>query len=110
MYTDVYDAITSHRPYRRAKEPFEAIEYIMANAGEAFDPELVDVFVKKIAPYPIGTCVQLSNGVTAIVVENHEGNCLRPTVRSIDEKPAVIYDLFNDRSLLGVTITSTVEM
>ena len=52
---DVYDALTSKRPYRNAIEPSEAIEYIMGGCGTLFDPELVNVFTQKIAPYPIGT-------------------------------------------------------
>ena len=41
---DVYDALTSKLPYHEAVPPSEAVEYIMANAGAEFDPELVDVF------------------------------------------------------------------
>ncbi len=102
---DVYDAFTSNRPYRKAREPFEAIEYIMGNTGESFDPELVNIFVRKIAPYPVGTCVNLSNGMIAIVIENNKHNCLRPKVRTINQTKEQVYDLYNDRSLFDITIT-----
>lgn len=78
---DVYDALTSDRPYREAMLPSDAMEYIMASNKTKFDPEVVEVFVKKIAPYPIGTCVRLSNGLTGIVVENYQELCMRPRVR-----------------------------
>ncbi|MDF3000581.1 MAG: hypothetical protein K0Q48_700 [Bacillota bacterium] len=78
---DVYDALTSDRPYRKAMLPSDAMEYIMASTMSLFDPKVVEVFVKKIAPYPIGTCVRLSNGLTGIVVENYEELCMRPRVR-----------------------------
>lgn len=78
---DVYDALTSDRPYRKAMLPSDAMEYIMASTMSQFDPKVVEVFVKKIAPYPIGTCVRLSNGLTGIVVENYEDLCMRPRVR-----------------------------
>ena len=66
---DVYDALTSKLPYHEAVPPSEAVEYIMANAGAEFDPELVDVFMRKIAVYPEGCEVRLSDGRTAVVME-----------------------------------------
>lgn len=78
---DVYDALTSDRPYRKALLPSDAMEYVMASTTIQFDPKVVEVFVKKIAPYPIGTCVKLSNGLTGIVVENYEHLCMRPRIR-----------------------------
>ena len=41
---DVYDALTSDRPYRRAMSPFEAKEIIVKGAGTEFDPRVVDSF------------------------------------------------------------------
>ena len=78
---DVYDALTSDRPYRKAMLPSDAMEFIMASTMTQFDPVIVEAFVKKIAPYPIGTCVKLSNGLTGIVIENYEELCMRPRIR-----------------------------
>lgn len=78
---DVYDALTSDRPYRKAMIPSEVMEYIMGSSSTLFDPDLVKVFIKKIAPYPIGSCVNLSNGYVGIVIENYEDYCLRPKIR-----------------------------
>jgi diguanylate cyclase (GGDEF)-like protein/putative nucleotidyltransferase with HDIG domain len=41
---DVYDALTSNRPYRRAMTPEEAIRTLKEGAGKQFDPWLVDIF------------------------------------------------------------------
>jgi putative nucleotidyltransferase with HDIG domain len=41
---DVYDALTSDRPYRKALPPFEARDYIVKKAGTEFDPAVVDAF------------------------------------------------------------------
>lgn len=79
--TDVYDALISDRPYRKGYSPFEAIEYTMANGESMFDMNLVEEFMKKIQPYPVGTIVRLSNGFKAIVAENKEGRGTRPKVR-----------------------------
>ncbi len=41
---DVYDALTSDRPYRKAMPPFEVRDYIINRAGSDFDPAVVDAF------------------------------------------------------------------
>lgn len=41
---DVYDSLTSDRPYRKAMSPFEARETIVKGAGTEFDPKVVDAF------------------------------------------------------------------
>jgi PAS domain S-box-containing protein len=42
---DVYDALTSNRPYRLAKEHEEAVAIIKEGRGTQFDPDLVDAFL-----------------------------------------------------------------
>lgn len=108
---DVYDAMTSDRPYRAGMMPSEVIEFLMGGAGTLFDPEVVFLFTRKVAAYPLGTCVLLSNGLTAIVVENYEDCCLRPKVRILNDEAVPTYcDLKNDRTLANVTIMRVVEI
>lgn len=45
---DVYDALTSQRPYRAAWTNERALEYIQENAGKLFDPQLAQAFVKLV--------------------------------------------------------------
>ena len=42
---DVYDALISDRPYRKAWPEKDAIDYIRAQAGEHFDPRVVEIFI-----------------------------------------------------------------
>lgn len=43
---DSYDAITSQRPYRRARSHDEAVQEIKRHVGTQFDPEVVAAFLK----------------------------------------------------------------
>jgi len=108
---DVYDALTSDRPYRKALLPSDAMEYIMASNNTQFDPKVVEVFVRKIAPYPIGTCVKLSNGLTGIVVENYESFSMRPRIRVFmdNDRDVEPYEIdLTDKSMLNVTIVKVI--
>ena len=80
---DVYDAITSDRPYRKALCPNDAVEYILSNVDTQFDYEMVKAFSKAIVPYPMGTLVELSSGDVAVVTDVFHNLALRPQVRII---------------------------
>jgi len=45
---DVWDALTSDRPYRKAWTSKKALEYIREQSGTQFDPKVVDVFLSLI--------------------------------------------------------------
>jgi len=78
---DVYDALTSERPYKRAETPNKALEYILQNEGKKFDPQIVKIVSERFAPFPVGTFVKLSNGMMGIVVENFTNTCLKPKIK-----------------------------
>jgi HD-GYP domain-containing protein (c-di-GMP phosphodiesterase class II) len=46
---DVYDALTSDRPYRAAWPRERALRYLRDNAGAHFDPRVVDEFLRMMA-------------------------------------------------------------
>lgn len=99
---DSYDKLISERPDRKAHLPSEAIEYIMAYNGSVFDPRLVKVFLRKVAPYPLGTIVKLSNGQEAIVIENNEECSTRPIIKILESKKVI--NLTEDWSSRNITI------
>jgi len=41
---DAFDAMTTDRPYRKGMPPWEALDEIVAKAGQQFDPEVVEAF------------------------------------------------------------------
>ncbi|MDL2289508.1 HD-GYP domain-containing protein [Clostridia bacterium OttesenSCG-928-F22] len=97
---DVYDALTSNRPYRDPMQPFEAVEYIMAGIGSAFDYDTVAAFIKKMELYPVGSFVRLSNDEIGCIVKNE--NPLRPVVQLV--QTGEILDLYRDRNCLSLTV------
>jgi HD-GYP domain-containing protein (c-di-GMP phosphodiesterase class II) len=42
----VFDAMTSDRPYRKAFSESEALDTLKKSAGQQFEPELVEKFIK----------------------------------------------------------------
>jgi len=44
---DALDAMTSHRPYRRARHWRAAVAEVRRGAGSQFDPDIVDVFTER---------------------------------------------------------------
>ncbi len=108
---DVYDALVSDRPYRKGILPSEAVEYIMGGGGTMFDHHLVRIFSDRIACYPIGTCVILSNNLIGIVVENHYSYSLRPSVKIIqyENKSVTPYLINLKESNYNVTIVGMAD-
>jgi len=80
---DVYDALTSDRPYRKAVSPNEALELIMGSAGRHFNFDIAEAFVRKVIPYPVGSLVKLSNGDVGVVESVMPNFPLRPTIKII---------------------------
>lgn len=104
---DVYDALTSNRPYRVPNPPNEAIEFVMGGMGSHFDEKVIKAFLRKVAPYPAGAKVQLSNGETAYVMKNYPDQPLRPLVAV--EHSEKLYDLSWDNDCLDIVITQLLD-
>ena len=99
---DVFDAMTTKRPYHAPYLPSEVLEYIMGRSGMEFDPHIVQVMVSEICVYPVGCEVILSNGRHGIVKENHRGFVLRPTLKMMDDGTEL--NLLSDSSTRKITI------
>ncbi len=80
---DVYDAMTSSRPYQKARTPDQAMRVLVKDMGTVFDPLLVKVFIDMMGLYPVGTLVRLATGEIGIVYEPGESDALWPSVKVI---------------------------
>ena len=96
---DVYDALSSRRPYKEACSYSEAFEYLMGGCGTMFDKEIVEVFAKYVAIYPKGTMVELSNGQQAVVVENNRNDRLRPKIKLMNGTVLDLQDMSISRNI-----------
>ena len=79
---DAFDALTTHRPWREAYSPDEALRILTQAAGTQFDPLVVRVLVNLLGMYPLGSAVRLGSGEIAIVYHN-------PVDPELFEKPWV---------------------
>ena len=77
---DVYDAITSNRPYKAGWDPAESIKRMAEWTGH-FDPTIFQAFVKSLGIYPTGSFVRLASGRLGVVIEQGEKSLLTPKVR-----------------------------
>ena len=78
---DVYDAVTSDRPYKKAWEAAYAVQRMVEWRGNHFDPGVFNAFVKSVGIYPVGSLVRLRSGRLAVVMQHAPGALLTPTVK-----------------------------
>jgi HD-GYP domain-containing protein (c-di-GMP phosphodiesterase class II) len=86
---DCYDAITSTRPYRRSRDPSEAVRIIQSCAGSAYQPELVEQFIRMLGTYPVGETVRLATGEIAVVIALNPLDAISPTVALVMDPDGV---------------------
>ena len=77
---DVYDAITSNRPYKAGWEPGISMQR-MAQWVDHFDDMVFKAFVKSVGIYPIGSMVKLKSGRLAVVVDQSPKSLLTPLIK-----------------------------
>jgi len=82
---DSYEAMTHHRPHRRALMLTESIKELVATKHDLFSPGVIKAFLQEISLYPVGSYVRLNNKNIGKVVATNENNPLKPVV-------SILYD------------------
>ena len=93
---DVYDAITSNRPYKAGWQPTDALSKMLDWEGH-FDPVILQAFIHSIGIYPVGALVRLRTNRLGIVTGGNPADPLLPKVRaffSTTERELVKFDEF----------------
>ena len=98
---DIYDALVTERPYKKAFSKRDAVEMIMAMTDE-LDVAVMRSFLGSVILYPVDSVVSLSNGEKAKVVANNPESILRPKVVGL--KTGKVYDLLGDLRCASVVI------
>ena len=94
---DIYDAITSNRPYKAGWDPAESLSRMAQWTRTHLDEAVFQAFVRSLGIYPVGSLVRLSNDKLAVVTGQSSRSLLLPLVRTF-------YSLRHQERLPPVTL------
>jgi HD-GYP domain-containing protein (c-di-GMP phosphodiesterase class II) len=97
---DSYDALTSHRPYRKAHAAHHALQQIYRDRDRRYHGEIVEQFMQCLSVYPTGSLVELNTGAVAVVMAQNHARRLRPRVMVLTTADKKLRSEFEEVDLL----------
>lgn len=94
---DVFHAMTSERLYKPKESVFKVVEVIRESAFGKYRIDVVQALLASVADLPLGTVVELSNGLIGTIVYTNNNLITRPTVKI--EHSGEIIDLSLKRNI-----------
>jgi HD-GYP domain-containing protein (c-di-GMP phosphodiesterase class II) len=105
---DSYEAQISNRSYRKKVYFYHAMRNLLSSGVNKFDPVILRVFLSRMSVYPIGSIVELNDGMAGIIIGSVPEKPLRPIIKLIFDKDrkrihdTVIINLLTEASLFIV--------
>jgi HD-GYP domain-containing protein (c-di-GMP phosphodiesterase class II) len=96
---DKFESLVHERSYRNAFKPLLAIQKIMNEGNEAFDPKVLKAFINEISMYPVGSYVMLNTGQIAQVMSVNKNRPVRPLVKILTTNDGRKKDVPEDLNL-----------
>jgi len=89
--TDMYDAMTTDRIYRKSLLPTDVLKILYLRRKEYFEPSLVENFICSIGIYPIGSMVELNTGEAGLVTSVNQARLTQPGILVVFDKDKRLY-------------------
>jgi putative nucleotidyltransferase with HDIG domain len=77
---DIYDALTTDRPYRRAYNPKDALDLMLNRMASELEHSLLQCFAWVVGHYPVGSEIELSDGRIGTVLKHYATDPDKPTI------------------------------
>jgi hypothetical protein len=77
---DVYDAVTSNRPYKKAAGAADTMSDMFSWRGH-FDDKVMAAFIRSVGIYPVGSLVRLHSDRLGLVTDQCRSDLTRPKLR-----------------------------
>ncbi len=78
-----YEALTHTRRWRVRFSPDKAIQEILDNEGDSYDPEFMKALLRYVSIFPVGSWVKISTGEIGTVIKVNENTPMRPVINIV---------------------------